>query len=155
MSMYLGIDPGLKGGLAYVEDGRIGFIKMPSVESDIWNWLTEIKFAVNFAVIEKVSGYIGEDQPGSRSFKFGQSYGSLRMALTAAHIPFDEVSPQKWQKALGITPRDLKREETKTSFKNRLKQKACQFYPGEKITLAVCDAILLATYCQRWKEGKL
>jgi hypothetical protein len=98
------------------------------------------------------------------------------MALIAAGIRFEDVPPQKWQKALGIAPRksgktkmvssadDPKvpflctelREvggESKTVFKNRLKAKAQQLFPEQKVTLATADALLLLEYCTRiYKE---
>lgn len=106
-----------------------------------------------FAVIERVSGYVGEAQPGSAAFKFGQSYGGLRMALVAAGIPFEEVTPQVWQRKMGVTPR--RKDESKTAWKNRLKAKAQQLYPGVKVTLATADALLLAEFCRRRQEGRL
>ncbi len=149
----MGVDPGASGGLAVIWPG--GIIKssvMPATERDTWLWITE--GVGSFAVIEKVGGFIqGNPAPGSAMFRFGHNYGGLRMALIAAGIPFEEVTPQKWQKGLGITPR--KRDESKTQWKNRLRSRAQQLFPQEKITLAVSDAILIATYCQRKQEGRL
>ena len=79
-------------------------------------------------------------------FKFGMSYGGLRMALVAAGIPFTAVTPQKWQKALGIPHRE--RTESKTQWKQRLKRKAEQLFPNHKLTLAISDALLIAHYCR-------
>jgi hypothetical protein len=104
-----------------------------------------------FAVIEKVHAMPGNGVSGM--FKFGMSYGGLRMALIAAGIPFEEVQPRAWQKAMGIPPRS--KTESGTQWKNRLKAKAQQLYPAEKVTLAVADALLIATYCQRKQEGTL
>ncbi len=152
MPRYIGIDPGASGGLAGVGINDIA-IPMPGTERDIWEWIKLKDDKDTFAVIEKVQGYIGNGHPGSTMFKFGQSYGGLRMALIAAGIPFEEVQPQKWQKALGITTRG--REESKGEFKNRLKARAQQLFPSIKVTLATADAILIAEYCRRFKEGKL
>lgn len=157
---YYGIDPGASGGLACIHE-RLVTVPMPATERDVFEWFRPLGGRdhegneVEFAVIEKVGGYTasGGPQPGSAMFKFGQSYGGLRMALIAAGIPFEEVTPQRWQKALGVTPRG--KEETKTSFKNRLKAKAQQLFPKIKVTLATADAILLAEYCKRSQEGRL
>lgn len=156
--IYLGIDPGMGGGMAWL--GLLTqAIPMPDTERDIWTQISYlganggIQPTADFAVIEKVSGYIGQAQPGSAMFKFGQSYGSLRMALIAANIPFEEVTPQKWQKGLGIVPR--KRDESKGSWKNRLKARAQQLFPSAKVTLQTADALLIAEYCRRMRQGKL
>ena len=154
--VYIGIDPGASGGLACVHvDGNCAAVPMPPTERDVWEWVTDLSsWRPPFAVVEKVGGFIkGNPAPGSAMFRFGVSYGGLRMALVAAAVPFEEVTPQKWQKGLGITTRG--KDETKTAFKNRLKQRAQQLFPGVKITLATCDAILIAEYCRRVREGKL
>lgn len=158
----LGIDPGASGGLAMLYRGKSYAVSMPKTERDVWDYFNhKVAFygssSVNlslFAVIEKVSGYIGEAQPGSSAFKFGHSYGGLRMALVAAGIPFEEVTPQKWQKALGIATRNSKKGETKTQFKNRLKAKAQSLFPKEEITLATADALLIAEFARRLRLGK-
>jgi len=74
------------------------------------------------------------------SFKFGQGFGHLEMALTAAKIPFTYVTPQKWQKELGcLTGGD----------KNVSKSRAQQLFPHIKCTHAISDALLIAEYCRR------
>lgn len=159
--VYIGIDPGSSGGLACLAGRSTISGTMPETEADIYEWILSLKAppwhdSERFAVIEKVGGFIqGVPAPGSAMFKFGVSYGGLRMALIACGIPFEEVTPQKWQKALGISPRDNKGNESKSAFKNRLKAKAQQLFPGEKITLAVADALLIAEYCRRVRSGTL
>lgn len=165
MKTYLGVDPGASGGLALltVRDGSPASVltaPMPATDRDVWEWIGNNTFMdledldMPTASIEKVGGYIaGQKQPGSAMFKFGASYGGLRMALTAAGIPFEEVTPQKWQKGLGIAPR--RGNEGKTAWKNRLKAHAQGLYPFARMTLAVCDALLIATYCWRKSEGKV
>jgi hypothetical protein len=143
--IYIGIDPGKSGGICVMDDkGGIELVKMPSTELDIYESLDGYN---GFAMIEKVQGYIGNAHPGTAMFKFGASYGGLRMALIASGIPFDEVSPRTWQKTLGISPR--KKTESKGQFKNRIKAKAQQLFPNENVTLATCDALLIAEYCRR------
>lgn len=157
-SLYIGVDPGASGGLACITPTAALAIPTPKTERDVWDWLSargrESVDDPVFAVIEKVGGFIkGNPAPGSAMFNFGASYGGLRMALIAAGIPFEEVPPQRWQKALAIPPK--KRDETKTQFKNRLKARAQQLFPSEKVTLATADALLIAEYCRRLREGKL
>jgi len=74
------------------------------------------------------------------SFKFGQGYGSLEMALTAAGIPFERVTPQKWQKALGCLTKGQK---------NVSKRKAQELFPTMKVTHATADALLIAEWGRR------
>lgn len=158
---YIGIDPGASGGLAVIRktEGKYAAtaIKMPDTPRDIWDWIRQGSSTNTFAVIEKVGGFVkGNPVPGSAMFNFGKGAGWLEMALIGAWIPYEEAMPQKWQKALGIPPK--KKDETKTAWKNRLKKKAQQLFPtleAGSITLATADALLIATYCQRLREGKL
>lgn len=147
---YIGIDPGQTGGLAIIGD-TVDVVKMPPTEADIWSWFLDKKDTNCFAIIEKVHSMPG--QGVASTFKFGQGYGGLRMALIAAGIPFDEVTPMKWQKALGIPVKSKK--ESKTEFKNRLKAKSQQLFPKIKMTLDICDALLIAEYNKRKQEGNL
>jgi hypothetical protein len=110
------------------------------------------------AAIERVGGYVGEGEGekgggaanGSSMFKFGTSFGMLRMALVAAGIPHLEVSPGTWQKACGVSPRVKASKkkgtagETKTSFKKRMREAAQRLYPCIHITSDTADAVLIA-----------
>lgn len=167
---YIGIDPGASGGLAALDGAApggvrtmLGMASLSFTERSIWDWLQDMllhsvgrNFAPGacFAVIEKNSGYVGgAGNPGSAMFKFGKSYGLLTMALIAASIPYEEATPGVWQRALGVPPR--KHGESKGAFKNRLKTRAQQLFPQVKVTLATADALLIAEYCRRKREGKL
>ncbi len=155
--VFIGIDPGASGGLVAVHgNGLVDCDKMPSSEGGIWDWMIKhsrpaFSDLQTFALIEKVQGHMGGGQGGKGDtghtrFKFGQSYGSLRMALVAAAIPFDEVTPQAWQKAVGV--RRVK-GEADSSWKGRLAVKARQLFPRLKVTLAVSDALLIAWHCRQ------
>lgn len=154
----MGIDPGKSGGLCNIRsDGTIIILDpMPKTEMDIWNWMKSC--SVHMAYIEKVHSFPG--QGVASTFTFGMGYGGLRMALTAAEIPFGEVTPRTWQKNFGISPRKKKGKgiETQLQFKERLRAKCQQLFPSLDIwdmtlTLqrSVCDAILIAEYARRKK----
>lgn len=152
LSWYIGVDPGMGGGLASIAAEGANGIPMPQTERDVWEWFHWWESRQRpFAVIEKVHAMPSNGVSGM--FKFGMSYGSLRMALVAAGIPFEEVTPQTWQKGIGIVKRG--KDESGTDWKNRLKGKAQQLFPGEKVTLATADALLIAEYCRRKHEGRL
>lgn len=158
--VYLGIDPGVSGGLALVsENGRSEAIPTPATERDIWEWFQwrgpngQTVAGADYAVIERVHAMPGNGVSGM--FRFGQSYGFLRACLIAAGIPFEEVEARTWQKALGISPRKIKAGESKTQFKNRLKNRAACLFPQITVTLATADALLIAEYCRRKRTGTL
>jgi hypothetical protein len=185
MPRYFGIDPGGSGGIACIEeDGSLAVIPMPATESYLWEVVSQCIGVSDFAVIEEVSGYMPKGKkiakdgsqyqegvaPGSTMFTFGQSYGALRMALTACGLVECEswftVRPQAWQKwlreylrdlpsghpAYGTTllPRDTRGGESSSRWKGRLKSVAESLFPGyyDRITLKTADAILLALYCK-------
>lgn len=156
--IFLGIDPGASGGLAFIETygdeiSDIRCTPMPSTEADIWAWFRDETKACPavFAMIEQVGGYIGGvGNTGSSMFKFGHSYGLLRMAMIGNMIPFAQVTPQVWQKHYGLATR---KNEKKNQYKNRLKAMAQQLFPNlSGITLKTADALLLAEYC-RFKKS--
>ena len=137
---FLGVDPGASGGFGTVGQlaDAVAF-KMPETERDIVDTLKKFKeWGQVFAVIEEVHSM--PKQGVASSFKFGMSYGGLRMALIALEIPFRSVTPQKWQKELQCLSR---------GDKNVTKRRAQELFPKLKITHAVADAILLAEYCRR------
>jgi len=78
-------------------------------------------------------------------------YLRCRALMTAARIPFETHIPQKWIKALGIPGKG--KNETKTQWKNRLKARAQQLYPRERVTLPTADALLIATHCKRFSSA--
>jgi len=139
--IWIGIDPGLSGGIAQIDNGEVSLCKMPETEWDIGQIVSEFGRCQQFgsptiAYIEKVHSM--PDQGVASSFKFGMNYGFLRGLLVAYQIPFEEVSPQKWQKFMNcMTHGD----------KNISKARAQQLYPKLKITHATADALLIAHYC--------
>lgn len=161
--LYLGVDPGSSGGMVLVGPGRVVAMTSFSNLSPMqwWDWVeTAARYARTcaglMAGLEKVGGYMGAEAGGqggtsdgsSRAsghtmFAFGKSVGLIQMALIAAGIPYKEVTPQAWQKGVG-----LKRSasETKAQWKNRLKQAASVLFPETSFTLATSDAALIAAH---------
>jgi crossover junction endodeoxyribonuclease RuvC len=139
MKVFIGIDPGQAGGIAFVTaDGKAWFHKMPETDSDVLDILDSANEYEKRALLEKVHAM--PKQGVTSSFTFGVGYGALGMALLASRIPFERVTPQAWQKAMGcLTGGD----------KNVSKRKAQELFPTLKITHAVADALLIAEYARR------
>jgi hypothetical protein len=137
----IGCDPGVNGGIAWITDGKPCVEKMPDTLQDLWELLENIAINAQLdnlkihAYLEQVSS---SPQMGVKSaFTFGNGFGHLEMALTAAGIPFTRIRPQVWQKELGcLTKGD----------KNVTKRKAQELFPSMKITHATADALLIAKY---------
>ena len=139
---HIGIDPGVNGGIAWISCGKECAEKMPDTLQDLWELVQDISsLGPCKAYIEQVHS---SPQMGVKSaFTFGQGFGHLEMALTAAGIPFGRVRPQVWQKAMGCMTK---------GDKNITKAKAQEMFPGIKITHAIADALLLAEYCRRTNQ---
>ena len=154
--IYVGIDPGASGGIALITPSGVQTWAMPSTERDLLDAVEScyVDHCYCCAVVEKVTGFVGgPGNTGSSMFKFGTNYGSVRMALIAAGIPFEEVIASVWQKGLKIPSRG--KSESKTAWKNRLKARAQQLFPGVAVTLKTADALLIAEFCKRKREGTL
>lgn len=139
MSIYLGVDPGVVGGMAAISNtGVLATFKFKdATEADVSEMFEQFDDAT-FALIERVSS---SPQMGVVSaFTFGRSYGFLRGMLIGHRIAFEEVSPMKWQNAMGCRS---------GGDKNITKAKAQQLFPGVKITHANADALLIAEHCRR------
>jgi hypothetical protein len=143
----IGVDPGKSGGIAWIDEtGKPCVEKMPDTLKDLWELIDNIaignpyckRYTYVKAYLEQISS---SPQMGVVSaFTFGNGYGHLEMALTAAGIPFERVRPQVWQKAMGcLTKGD----------KNVSKRKAQELFPHLKITHATADACLIAEYGRR------
>ena len=141
--LYIGIDPGKSGAIAVLididDDPRVWTFTFDNTERDIDDWLcNNVLGADAFAFLERVHAM--PKQGVKSSFTFGQNYGFLRGILIAHGFPFEEVSPQRWQKAMGCLSH---------GDKNVTKAKAQQLFPAVKVTHAIADALLIAEYCRR------
>jgi len=150
-SIRIGIDPGKSGAIAVIQKGHgttnVTTIPMPETDRDMWEVFENYVDGDVIAVVEKVGGYVaGNPAPGSAMFNFGMNFGKLIMACVGNGLILHEITPQKWQKGLGIPPRN-KDKENGTKFKARLRQKAQRLYPKLKITNNTADALLIAHYC--------
>ena len=140
---HIGIDPGKSGGIALVSDDHRQAWKIPETERDLWELLASFDDGNTFATIEKVAS---SPQMGVKSaFTFGAGYGKLRMALIAAGIPFETVSPSRWQRTLGCLSK---------GDKNVTKAKAQELFPELKITHAIADSLLIAEFGRRTRKGE-
>lgn len=148
----IGIDPGLSGGIAALGGNGevIDVFPMPQTMADLYDTLSEFYDERTVCYMEDV----GHGMPGQSSkatATFARHCGHIEMALLALGIPTHTVTPSKWMKSyqLGKSSDFEKRE-----WKNRLKSKAQQLFPKQKITLSICDALLIAEYGRKQEVGR-
>ena len=147
MSPILTIDPGASGGIAYMaSDGRVHAIPMPAIMTEQIDAIKEIVAEVPTitAVIEKT----GFHRPGNSAVataKFARHCGHLEAALYSVGVPFEEVAPSTWMKALGALPAD------KTARKNAIKETVARRFPHLDVTLKTADALGMLVWAMQRK----
>ena len=105
----LGIDPGLKGAICYLKDGKIQLLEdMPLIGKEIdkkeLNWFLSLYPECNIAGLEKQM--IMAKQRGQ--YKIGVNFGLLEAFLFANQKPYEIVTPAKWKKYFNL----LKKEKS-------------------------------------------
>lgn len=112
--IYLGIDPGLSGAMAFFDPakGHLSIIDMPTVEVERGGkkkrelspqmMAAMIRLAEGdiAAVCERVGAMPG--QGVSSVFSFGRSLGMVEGVLAGLNIRMTLIPPQVWQKAAGV-----------------------------------------------------
>lgn len=168
--IYLGIDPGMTGGLA-VLDAPVRWVNSkgefyvddnngPPLVFDTPTLATKGKQAYDLEAMAKlVQPYQGAEakaivenvhsmpkQGVSSSFLFGKGFGIWLGIISAYNIPLILVSPQSWKKTLGVT-----------SDKNTSLEKARELFPtlAEQLKRKKDDgraeALLIACYGRMMK----
>lgn len=148
---FIGIDPGIKGGIAMIETSylpkvhpddvevdKVVAYKMPQTTKDVFLLLSDMIDENTYAILEKVAS---SPQMGVVSaFTFGRGYGVLEACLYASGCKFEYVQPVKWQRVLGCLSK---------GDKNITKAKAQQLFPYSNVTHLTSDALLIAEYARR------
>ena len=147
--LLIAIDPGASGGLAVSRDGGDPVVmKMPDTPKDIYDLLSGLCHAAGIipdrlpcrAIVEKV-GMHRQGNNASASCKFARHCGHIEMALIALGIPFEEVTPQKWMKSLGVMPKE--KQARKNHIKDLMQRKHGN---AIKVTLWSSDALGILHY---------
>lgn len=145
--IYMGIDPGMNGAISLIFTGEDTGEGLPKTESfnfkdktisDIDEYFCALFGMKIFCYLEKVHSM--PKQGVASTFKFGEAFGIIQGLLVAHKIPFEFITPQKWQKEM---------ECLTHGNKNVSKTKAQQLFPNVKITHANADSLLIAECCRR------
>lgn len=150
MKTYIGIDPGVSGGIAAIYEGEGAHVrawKMPETERDLWDVFCELANPT-FLILENVGPMPSMGK--ANLFTFGRSVGLLRGMIIASRIPFEAVTATTWQSYMRCKPggkRDVK--ENNKLKKKITKAKAQELFPNIKCTNYIADALLIAEYCRR------
>ena len=150
----IGIDPGLSGGIAILQEKRVlGLFDMPVMSegkknkrqlnsAQLVNILKEnIETKDEIAVVvEQVNAMPG--QGVTSMFNFGQTFGAIKGVCAALKLPIFFVRPSKWKKHFELI----------NSSKDSSRTKAIEMYPklsnqlAKKKDVNKSDAILIARF---------
>ena len=150
----IGIDPGLSGGIAVLENNQVlSIFDMPVMSEGKKNkrqlnsaqLVTLIKENIKSSedvavIVEQVNAMPG--QGVTSMFNFGQTFGAIKGVCAALRLPIFFVRPSKWKKHFELI----------NSSKDSSRTKAIEMYPALSNQLAKkkdvnkSDAILIARF---------
>lgn len=155
MTHILGIDPGLSGGYALIDE-TAKLIACGNFPTHTVNKKERLSGAALAAILGVVSSntiaYVEAVSSRPRQagqFQFGINTGMIHGILYAHNIPFTLISPASWKATFGIKRTE---EETKRDKKNEARQLAQSLYPAhaDKFKRAkddgVAEALLIALH---------
>lgn len=105
MSLYIGIDPGLKGGIAAIYDQGYEAHIMPATTAETMRLIDYLKNHNTTCIIEQVQ-VMGKSFGAKAALSYGQKYGELIGILTSLGVKIVEVRPAAWKKGMGLTKRE-------------------------------------------------
>jgi crossover junction endodeoxyribonuclease RuvC len=152
MAFVLGVDPGLSGGLAVLDDaGAVALLHVMPVKDGqvdaaglaalLWlHWP-----GIDLAAVENVHAMPG--QGVTSMFCFGRGLGTILGVLGAMGVKVVQPSPQRWKK-------DVLADRFDHSTKEGTMAWAAQRFPGAQLVLprcrkahsGLCDALALAAW---------
>ena len=154
----IGIDPGLSGAIAVLDDLKIfDLFDMPIMPEGKKNknqlnsaqLVNIIKRHIHtnstFVIVEQVSAKPG--QGVTSMFNFGQTFGAIKGICASLNLPIFYVRPAKWKKHFDLI----------NASKDASRTKAIEMYPSisdrlrKKKDVNKADAILIARYFKECK----
>ena len=154
--VYLGIDPGKKGGLAVIKDlNEEREVRTYPYSDDtlkkICKELTADWKNVILCVVEKVGAM--PKQGVTSTFNFGKGYGYILGVLEANCIPYQLISPQRWKKHFSLD-----------NDKNKSIQTAKRLFPSVSLlptdrcrveSDGMAESLLMAEFARRLSGGTI
>lgn len=146
---YIGIDPGLHGGLAGVNESSVILEPMPVSGGEIdahgvCVWLDGVH--ASLVCIEKVHAM--PKQGVASTFKFGKGYGTILGVCAAMNICVELVTPQAWKAVvLAGTTKD---KDAAIAWCNRAFPMTSLIPQGCRVPHdGLADALCIAEYARR------
>ena len=144
---YIGIDPGVSGGIAVIDEKGIMMAYKCPKSSDEMSLLFQMCMgstpAANIKLLmERV--WARPTNAVRAAFSYGVNYGQWLGIVATHEVEMNTAIPVEWIKWVGC-PKALKRDVRK----RWLKEKAGELFPNvNKLTLATSDAILITHFAK-------
>ncbi len=151
--IYVGIDPGQKGGVAFIsEKGEEFVIPMPSMSELNTLFMTwDEEFKIKHVFLEKSQAM--PKQGVVSMFNYGEHFGTIQGILIAHALPYTLVPPKEWQKEMfkGTKQSITDAKEKALEIVRRIfpKQKFLPTFRTKKPHDGMIDSILIAEFCRR------
>lgn len=101
---YIGIDPGKNGGIALLdEEGPIEYTVMPDTVAGVYDWLSSLATSLTNAAMVIEMAQPMPKQGVVSVFTYGRHFGAFEVLARAFGIPYHEVRPAVWKKAMGLS----------------------------------------------------
>ena len=148
--IFIGIDPGKKGGVAFIlpESGLYDAYPMPETRKQLFAMLSSIVGPSRNVVAAVESVHSMPKQGVASTFTFGKGVGEVLGILTAIGAQIHEPTPQAWKKAMLAgtdKSKDASIQVAENLFSNiNLVPKGCR-----KPNDGMAEALLLAEYIRR------
>ena len=155
---FIGVDPGKTGALAIIDESlqKVEIVDYPGSIVSLYKLLDklfdewDIHISLVHAYIEKVGTM--PKQGIVSAFTFGENYGAWQYAMASAEIPYEFVTPRKWQKAMFDSKKEKDTKKQSLDLARRLFPKVdlhLEKHDGR------ADALHLARYARmKFLEGK-
>lgn len=160
LPVFIGIDPGKKGGIAVVDGSGDMLIAraMPcrkDGEIDAAALRALLKFATDdvvcgIVILEKAQAM--PKQGVTAVFTYGVGYGKIKAVLELLELPVEEVRPNVWKKALGLTTK-LQPRTMKETNKECVARTAQRKYAGKIRAVELAGQLFPAFNPYRYRGG--
>ena len=150
MSPILAIDPGIAGGIAWVDSG--GIIHAESMPAGMTAQADRLRSLAAMlpgltSVVEKTGKYkVGNGGPATATF--ARHCGHLEAMLYVLGVPAEQVAPSVWQRALETLPKD------KPVRKRAIRELMARRFPHLVVSLKTADALGLLTWAMERQSPK-
>ena len=169
---YVGIDPGLKGGIAILTPtGKLkNLVSMPTTINDKYQLFKTFN-EKDKIYVEKVHSMPHDSRRGA--FTFGYHLAELHTLLWVLNLNYTNITPRDWQTSFGCkrekgqskydykrslrdrAEENLQRLSRSKGLRQESKQSSIRLeYWTKQLTLNTCDAYLIALYAYQKEKNE-